>query len=351
MQRSLWTFRTVGPAALLAAGLLGCGGGGEDDGKVGESPNLGASTEKMIMAADGGEVALAEAGVKLSIPAGALGADTMISAEVISKSGLMDAEHLAGNVVEFGPDGLQFEAPVMLELEVGAAKIPADAEVSLAWFDEKAKAWVDLPGSKLEDGKVSAETTHFTVFAIRFVVAANGDVVQDAGECSDTFQACGGNIEGTWNIVSGCANVNKPLGNAGGQCQGASLSLGIDITGDIVIGGGTISGTLNMTSEVTQVLPKSCLGGGSCPMADPEDEDDFVFVDKGATCEGTQSETNSNEINGSYRVEGGMFVTADPDTGEEKSDDNTEYCVTGNKLVVNSINDDGVTIRWTAMRK
>jgi len=338
------------PAALLAAGLMACGSDGGEGSKLDESPNLGASTKQMVSAAEGGEVALAEAGVKLSIPAGALAADTMISAEVISKSGLMDAAHLAGNVVEFGPDGLQFAMPVLLELELGDAKIPADAEVSLAWFDEKAKAWVHLPGSKLEDGKVSAETTHFTMFAVRFVVAANGDVVQGAGECSETFNACGGNIEGTWNIVSGCANVGKALGNAGGQCVGASLSLGIDITGDIVIGGGTISGTLNMTSEITQIMPKSCTGG-SCPMADPEDEDDFVFVDKGATCEGTQSETASNEINGSYRVEGGMFVTADPDTGEEENDDMTEYCVTGSKLVVNSINEDGVTIRWTAMRK
>jgi hypothetical protein len=340
----------VGSAALVAAGLLGCGSDDGGGAGVEESPNLGASTEKMIMAAEGGEVALAEAGVKLSIPAGALAADTMISAEVVSKSDLMDAEHLAGNVVEFGPDGLQFEAPVMLELDLGAAKIPADAEVSLAWFDEKAKAWVDLPGSKLEGGKVSAETTHFTMFAIRFVVAENGDIVQMGGECSETFNACGGNLEGTWNIVSGCANVGGALGNAGGggQCQGASLSLGIDITGDIVIGGGMISGTLNMTSEVTQILPKSCIGG-SCPMADPEDEGDFVFVDKGTTCEGTQTETDSNEINESYRVEGATFVTTDS-SGEEDGD-MTEYCVSGNKLVVNSVNEDGITVRWTAMRK
>jgi hypothetical protein len=303
----------------------------------------------MITAADGGEVALAEAGVKLSIPAGALAADTMISAEVISKSGLMDAEQLAGNVVEFGPDGLQFDAPVTLELEVGDANIPDDAEVSLAWFDVKAKQWVDLPGSKLEGGTVSAETTHFTVFAIRFVVAANGDVVQEGGECSESFTACGGNLEGTWNIVSGCADVGKALGNTGGQCQGASLSLGIDITGDIVIGGGMISGTLNLTSEFTQILPKSCIGG-MCPMADPEDEGDAVFVDKGDTCEATQTETASNELSSTYRVEGGMFVTADSETGEA-DDDTTEYCVTGNKLVVNSVNEDGVTVRWTAMRK
>ena len=346
MQRSLWTFRAVGPAALLAlAGLVGCGSDGGDGGGVDESPNVGAATKKMITADDGGEVALAEAGVKLSIPAGALAADTMISAEVISKSGLMDAAHLAGNVVEFGPDGLQFEEPVTLELDVGDAKIPTDAEVSLAWFDEKTKEWVDLPGSKMEGGKVSAQTTHFTVFAVRFVVNSNGDIVQDAGECSGEFKACGGNIEGTWNIVSGCANVGSALSNhnAGGQCSGASLSLGIDITGDIVIGGGKIMGTLNMMSEVKQVMPKSCIGG-SCPMSDSSDPDDFVFVDKGDTCEGTQTETETNELNETYMVENGMFLTDD-------SDDMTEYCVTGNKLVVNSVNGEGITIRWTAMRK
>lgn len=345
MQGSSWTFRAVAPAVLLAlAGLAGCGSDDGNGGAVDESPNVGASTEKMITAEDGGEVALAEAGVKLSVPAGALAADTMISAEVISKSGLMDAQHLAGNVVEFGPDGLQFEQPVMLELDVGDAKIPADAEVSLAWFDEKAKAWVDLPGSKMDGSKVSAPTTHFTMFAVRFVVASNGDIVQDAGECSGEFEACGGNIEGTWNIVSGCANVGAALGNAGGQCTGASFSIGIDITGDVVIGNGMISGTLNMMSEVKQILPKSCIGG-SCPESNSGDEDDFVFVDKGATCEATQSETETNELNETYMVDGGRFVM------EDSEDDVTEFCVTGNKLVVNSVNSEGITIRWTAMRK
>jgi hypothetical protein len=53
---------------------------------------------------------------------------------------------------------------------------------------------------------------------------------------------------------------------------------------------------------------------------------------------------------GSYRIEGSTFVTTDAESGEEDGD-MTEYCVSGNKLVVNSVNEDGVTIRWTAMRK
>src|SRR3954447_5703815 len=163
--------------------VVGCGS--DDAGKVDESPDLGASAEKLITAADGGEIAIAKAGVKLSIPAGALGKDTMVSAEVISKQGLTDADKLAGNVLEFGPDGTKFEQPVTLELDSAGAKIPDGAKGTIAWFDTENKKWVDLPGSKVSGGKVSAETTHFTVFAIRIEVAANGDVVQTAGECSE----------------------------------------------------------------------------------------------------------------------------------------------------------------------
>ncbi len=327
---------------------MGCGGD-EGGSGPGESPDLGAATEAMITAADGGEVALAEAGVKLSIPAGALAEDTMISAEVVSRSGLPDAAMLAGNVVEFGPDGLTFEQPVTLELEVGDTNIPENAVVSIAWYDDEADAWVDLPGSEIDGGKVTAQTTHFTIFAIRFVVNADGEVVQEGGECSEDFNACGGDIEGTWRIVAGCANAGAAFANAGAQCAGASISLGVDITGDIVIGGGMITGTLEITSEITQVMPKSCIGG-MCPAADPEDPEDFVFEDKGDTCEGTQSEAATTELDGMYMVEGGMFVMEETDAMSTDSD-TTEYCVTGNTLVVNSVNEEGIVIRWTAERR
>jgi hypothetical protein len=336
--------------ALIAATMVGCGGddgsSGDDSGKTADSPNVGASTEKMVTAAEGGEVALAEAGVNLSIPAGALAEDTMISAEVISKSGLKDADEVVGNVVEFGPDGLKFEKPAMLELAVGDAKIPTDATVSLAWYDDENGKWVDLEGSKLEGGKVMAETTHFTVFAIRIVVNDNGQLVQMGGECTDTFKACGGNLEGTWNIVHGCADIGNALGQADSACKGASIAFGIDITGDVVIGGGKISGTLMMSSELTQIMPKSCVGG-SCPMSTGSDPDDVVFVDKGDTCEGTSTDSETQEVDETYTVEDNMFVTA----GDDNSSDMSEYCVSGDKLVVNTVSEDGITIRWTAMRK
>ena len=296
------------------------------------------------MAAEGGEVMLAEAGVKLSIPKGALSEDTMITAEVISKKELVDASKLAGNVLEFGPDGTTFEQPVTLELDASDAKIPEGAKVALAWFDTVNKKWVDLPGSKLSGGKVVGETTHFTVFAIRFEVAENGDVVLTGGMCSGSFDACGGDLEGTWNIVSGCASVSEALGNAGQQCKGASLEFGMDVTGDIVFRGGHISGTLNMESSLTIAMPKSC-AGGSCPKA--TSADDVVYVEKGDMCEGTEHETATQQIDETYRTDGGRFYVG----SDTSSDETTEYCVSGSKLTVNMLTGDGVTIRWTAMRK
>ena len=344
-----WMLQVAG-AGLLAGGLWACGSSGDGGGGMTESPDLGASVEKMVTAADGGEVALAEAGVKLSIPGGALAKDTMISAEVVSKMGLNDADTVVGNVVEFGPDGLTFDKPAMLELAVGDAKIPSNAKVSLAWYDEDNKAWVDLPGSSMADGMVVAETTHFTMFAIRFVIDEKGDLVQDAGECSGSFSACGGDPKGTWHIVSGCATFGDALGdiNAGMECKGASLSLGVDITGDITFDGSMISGTLHVDAEVTTIMPKSCIGG-SCPSSDASEPDAPVFVDKGDTCESVQSHMDTSDISEPYQVEGGMFMSGD--SADASDGDMSEYCVSGNRLVVQTVNEDGVTMRWTAERK
>jgi len=339
--------------ALLAAlivTLVGCGSDSGDDGAVTESPDLGAMTEKMITAKNGGEVALDEAGVTLSIPAGALPDDTMITAEVISTKDLSGAKAIIGNAVEFGPDGQTFDKPVTLELEIDAKDIPKNADAVIAWYDEKAKDWVKLEGSAVEGGKVTAETTHFTIFAVRIYVREDGMVVQDdAGKCPADFDACGGDIKGTWTIVSGCANGDAVFSNVGMQCAGAEISFGVDITGDIVIGDGTIKGELTISTELSEKLPKTCTGG-MCDEPDPEDEDAIVFEDKGDTCEGTQMKTKTEDIDETFTIDGSTIVTTDVESGEMETDE-TNFCVKGDTMQVNSVNEDGITIRWTAKRK
>lgn len=342
MQQSSWLNRAVGTGALFAL-FVGCGS--DDGGTITESPNLGASAEKLISASTGGLVTLPEAGVKLEVPAGALSADTMIRAEVISKLDLPEAVQLAGNVVEFGPHGLAFGVPVRLELELGDAQIPSGAKVSLAHFNESTKKWEDLSGSAREGDKIVAQTTHFSIFAIRFVV--NNNKVQQAGACSDEFSACGGDITGSWRISSGCADLSALVSSAESECADVSYSFGgMNVTGDIEFSYGRMTGTMSMTSEVTQVMPKSCLGG-SCPS--PSSSEGLVYVDKGATCEATQPLTESNEINDLYRVEDNQLIIINGATGFESK--NNSFCVSGNTLVVNTSTSRGVTLRWTATRQ
>lgn len=336
---------SLGAIVLLTGSLLGCG---SDDGgeSVTESPNLGEKTEALIKAADGGEVALAEAGITLTIPAGALASDETITAEVVSKKGLLDAEHLAGNVVEFGPDGLTFEAPVTLELDLAGASIPDDAKVAIAWYDAAKEKWNDLPGSAMQGGKVTAQTTHFTIFAVRFVVTDTGKVVQEGGKCEGTFDPCGGDIEGTWRIVSACADLG--FDDVNEQCAGATASGTLDVTGDVTFGGGMITGTLMFTSDTKLVYPKTCIGE-VCPT--PDDPSDPEWVDTGDSCEAEAMQTMTQEINDAYTVEGGVLTSWDAAAGAEAEMEMSGYCVQGDTVVVSQVDEEGKEVRWTAERQ
>jgi hypothetical protein len=362
MRSPSWTLHALVLAALLAGGTFGCGddsGAGDSsksgkgdggDGRVTESPNVGDSVKKAVTAADGGEVALKDAGIMLMIPAGALGDDTEITAEVVSKTDLPGAADLEGNVVKFGPDGLKFSMPVELSIDLGGAKAPKDAAATISWLDEKKGKWVDLEGSKVVDGKVVADTTHFTIFAVRFVVNASGQVEQTAGQCSGNFKACGGDIEGTWNVTSGCADLTMPI-NANPGCAGASFEFGIDITGDITFAKGTLTGTLMLEQMQTEIVPKTC-NGGMCDTAGTDE----VVTDKGDTCETTKNTMETKTVDSSYVIDGSTIqitdsTPADAGTGTAKPNPPGDFCVTGDTLVVVSHEDNGVDLRWTATRK
>jgi len=341
----MWTKRFLVMGALLALAPA-CGDSGDKGETVTESPDLGKSTEKMLKAADGGDVAIADAGVKLSVPPGALAKDTKITAAVVSKKDLPEASGLAGNVVEFGPDGLEFLKPVSLELDLAGATIPDDATVSLAWLDTKTNEWMDLPGSAMANGKVTAETTHFTTFAIRFIINEDGDLEQTGGMCGGDFKACGGDLEGTWTIESGCADIPTEAIKSLTQCKGTTFALDVDVTGPITFSKGKISGTLNIeTNEVLEAPIGTCVGEGECE-ADPDDQDDakYAYTIKGANCERKKAETKSQPIDEAYTVSGSTLVITDDKTS-------VEYCVDGDSLTVRQpFAGNGVVLEWHAKR-
>jgi len=73
-----------------------------------------------------------------------------------------------------------------------------------------------------------------------------------------------------------------------------------------------------------------------------------VFEDKGDTCESTQRLTETDEIDETYRVEGGTLTTL---AAGDASPEPSEFCVEGDTLTISTIGDDGATLRWQARRR
>jgi hypothetical protein len=121
------------PAAALAAALLlaACGGGGDPAPAGGASASVtldSARTARATIGPAGGSVSATAADGRrytLTVPAGALAADTAISATPVTSMG--NAPLAAGTraAVRFGPAGLKFAIPATLRIEGLAATVAA----------------------------------------------------------------------------------------------------------------------------------------------------------------------------------------------------------------------------------
>lgn len=126
--------------------------------------------------AGGGKVtALSHASV--NVPPGALAADTNVSIERGTSSGVdNDARETAqkssalgvmGAPIEFGPSGTQFTLPVTIELPYDVTSVPLGRESSLAmhYWDRTAGAWTALP-TEVDTTRhlLRARTDHFSLY-------------------------------------------------------------------------------------------------------------------------------------------------------------------------------------------
>jgi hypothetical protein len=127
---------------LSVTGLMACSS---------DSENIPEPVSETISAAEGGSVATADNTAKITIPAGALAEDTEISIEAESKSGQPEAENLGSAVFNFGPDGLQFAAPVTIELKLDDDVPDGKVAVLAVLEDDK---WSPISGSALSGNSV-----------------------------------------------------------------------------------------------------------------------------------------------------------------------------------------------------
>ena len=156
---------------LALATLAGCGdsGGGPDGGGGGTVPpptrtpvgtTTGSPTSQNIGPA-GGTLTAAGGAVSLTVPAGALAANTDISIQAVTPQ----APGAIGSSWRLLPEGVQFSAPVTLTFRYDEEMMKGSApEISWIAYQEGRGAWRYVDEITLEKGAgtLSVATTHFS---------------------------------------------------------------------------------------------------------------------------------------------------------------------------------------------
>ncbi|HYJ98139.1 MAG TPA: SpvB/TcaC N-terminal domain-containing protein, partial [Burkholderiaceae bacterium] len=125
---------------------------------------------------------IAHDGATLTIPAGALSADTTLSITPLGLADLASPDAGLGIATlgpragyRMGPAGQRFTHPISITLPYDRARLPkgqSDANVGVFWYDTAAKRWVALEGVSVDKRAqtVTARTDHFTDFIAGTVV-------------------------------------------------------------------------------------------------------------------------------------------------------------------------------------
>jgi hypothetical protein len=334
----------------------GAGGTSNTNNNNNNTPEPSNASED-VTATEGGEVSLDD-GAGVDIPAGALSDDTEISIESSEPDDSLPAfDSIQGLAYEFGPDGTTFDMPVELKLPLVGTP-GADEEAVVSWLNTDTNKWEDLETTTSGD-TVTAETTHFTLFVVRFVGVEAGDF-----DCA--FEACeGGSIVGTWNIQGACVDTEGFENPFEATCPEATVDIASDLSGSVTFNqDGTFSSSITNGGTFNFSLPASCSLQLAQDMDIPcqdafgsdADDDDMVTC-TGTTAEGcdcTQiSEGETNTGAGTYTVNGSSFTTVEEDEGDEGGG---ELCITGDTLKVSQVEGGGdggtpTTIVWIAERQ
>lgn len=330
-------------ASVIGLAALGCGSSDSSSGAGGGAatgatlPGVGEKKSVAIKASAGGTLTATGGGI--DIPAGALAADTTITVEIKDKSAFSGADAVAVNVFDFGPNGTTFLKPVAMTLDLQGVAVPSGKTAKLAYYE--GAAWKTLDDSKLEGGKVTATTTHFTPFTIVFV---GGSQTQGGCDAFAGFTPCGGDLTGTWTFDAACVQIAPDP--KWSNCQGAGFSGSLDQTGSISFAAGdTYSLNGNQAVALTGVYPKACLGPGqTCQSA---------FGGSNATVTETPTECDLSLKKTDTMNESGTFTQANGSFTLTKSGSSAgspiAYCVSGNTLTAKNV-DNGNVFFYTATK-
>ena len=327
---------------LLAAAVLlmvACG----DDKESGPPSYVGSTDSALVTVAAGGKLQVGA--VAVEIPQGAIDSDKEISVKVNTKKGKPKEKDIAIDVYEFGPD-TQFAVPVKITFDLKGVSLNNKKADVVYLSQEDTDKWIPLTDSKVQNGKITATTTHFSEYTVLLTeVEGGGGAV--GGQCETGFQACGGDIVGTWSYTSACAigfdtpdgGIPYPCKDPGGYETRTEISGTITFNSD---GTYVVNRTLNLVYN--NVLPLSCLEEISEASGQP-----FTCEMTGGMIEGDDCVVSSadetpipEESDGVYAVNGNQVAFTDVeltdggfsgDAGLASGPNQiSDFCVSGDSL-------------------
>jgi hypothetical protein len=170
---------------------------------------------------EGGKVSLGEEAV-IEIPAGALTGSSPVDVTIERVSEPPAAPlgfRILGSVYEFSIDGegnYSFKKPVTIKLTFNAEELAADETLTIQYYDQKEKKWVDI-GGEVSGNTISIQVDHFTMFAImvadnpvatKIIKPGEGGIVK-LGEDA-VIEIPAGALAGTSPVEVKIARVSKP---------------------------------------------------------------------------------------------------------------------------------------------
>ncbi len=344
MRRNILSVLFIMSFFMLIHGCLG----GDDENAGGHE---GETASADITALEGGTLSTPSGAASIDIPAGALAEDTTITITSLGVDDQPDAENLGSDVYEFGPDGTEFLAPVTISLVLDV-DVPEKMQAVLAVLD--GEEWTTVEGSALDGNTVAGQVTHFSKYSIHFV--GDDTVLESEDEvCKDlNFTACGGDVVGSWKILSMCTSrtiagenpfADKPA------CADDIFEFNVDWIGEITFNeDGTYENTMGMSYWTHLELTDECLGeivnGATTDytmvcqkmFSDEDNEESLCTYESGLCKCDTKPETRNidDSQNGTYTIEGNNMILDDGDDEVET----LPFCVDGDRIVVESADDD-----------
>lgn len=337
------TLRSGFLLAVFAACAIACG----DDNDSGPPSYVGETNSALVTKAAGGKIAVGA--VSVEFPQNAVATDQTITVKVNSKKGRPKEQDIAIDVYEFGPE-MQFAEPVKMTFDLkGVSTKQKRADV--AYLQKDTNKWVPLADSQVDGGKITATTKHFSEYTVLLTPITGGGV--GVGKACDTgFQACGGDLTGTWTFQTACSAVLDPGLPDGGvilPCKDPGrYESGLDVSGSVTFNAdGTY--TINRTSIASTKLtiPQSCLAEISQQLMQPYTCEMFIGTIENGVCVSIQGEDSPivEDTPGRYTVEGTQLTTTDIDPslidagiygGDSGIDpyQRAQFCVSGDTLRV-----------------